>query len=1084
LALLSFGCSEFEGGQEAEDTQEHLKEILASYDVPGTPGSGSDGTEEEVEWLADLGEPCIQNSDCLSEYCVDGPDGPVCTQECVSSCPNGWICKGVSSISAGADLLFLCVPIGADLCHPCTTDKQCQGGICATVEGKGGCTIACAEDKECPVGYTCQGMPYYGGVGNFKGCRPKNGSCTCNSANNGNLQSCELENEHGVCLGYQTCSSKQGWVECSAPEPAPESCNGKDDDCDGLIDEEVAETKDCEHDVPGIGKCAGQATCVGLAGWVCQAPIPQLENCDYVDNNCDGQIDEDFMQGEAYVHDLHCGGCDKSCLNAIANGVGGCLLTGGIPKCVVKKCYPGFTKANDLQCIPDVQTVCQACETDLNCFGGGKCITLDDGKYCTKPCLGESDCPDGYECNGDFQCVPETLSCTCDGSNLNLQRECTQTTVMTGGQIVTCSGVEICQEAGWSPCVLPSDICDGLDNNCDGKIDEDYQVNGIYSQDEHCGKCGNNCNSLIYVNAKGKCDGEGVFPSCTMVCNIGTYDVNDNPKDGCECVLTNTTDTPGGLDANCDGVDGEVDNGIFVAKTGHDANAGTLESPVLSLGIAIFLAAESGKRDVYVATGVYLESIALQPDVAVYGGYSADFSKRNIKAYQTTIIGNTPTASYPGAVTAKTLKGAVAGSSRLDGFTIFGADNKKAGGSSYGVYVLDCDNSLMLSNLHIIAGDGGGGTNGSAGVHGQGGGSGKDGKAAKDVGTPFCVAGHWNAGGDAGVNTCNGLQVSGGTGGTAICPDFDDSGAQPKSDPYTQSSSNVENGLNGKLASGGNGEGGSAGYDSALNFNPTECAICNPFVSNDGKGKVGQNGSNGTVGAGAVSGLACSNSQGTVVNGLWQGVISTSGNLALPGGGGGGGGAGGGVESQGCSSKPAKFSDVGGSGGGGGAGGCGGGSGTGGGAGGGSFALFMLWSQSPSSVPSLSGNLLRRGYGGNGGYGGPGGVGGAGGSGGLGGSGGSFPASISPDWCAAAGGVGGDGGSGGHGGGGGGGCGGVSYGLYSHGISTSKLVGAGYKAGTNIVEAGGAPGSGGPGGPSLGNQGQGGLTGAQGNFNF
>ncbi|MGC6418396.1 MAG: MopE-related protein, partial [Bradymonadia bacterium] len=49
----------------------------------------------------------------------------------------------------------------------------------------------------------------------------------------------------------------------------PESCNGRDDDCDGLIDEETSELNAC-------GGCG---------------PVP-VENCDGIDNDCDGVIDQ------------------------------------------------------------------------------------------------------------------------------------------------------------------------------------------------------------------------------------------------------------------------------------------------------------------------------------------------------------------------------------------------------------------------------------------------------------------------------------------------------------------------------------------------------------------------------------------------------------------------------------------------------------------------------------------------------------------------------------------------------------------------------------------------------------------------
>ena len=47
---------------------------------------------------------------------------------------------------------------------------------------------------------------------------------------------------------------------------------------------------------------------------------------------------------------------------------------------------------------------------------------------------------------------------------------------------------------------------------------------------------------------------------------------------------------------------------FFVAKTGSDAAPGTRAQPVLTIGQGLTLAKTQGKRDVYVATGVYSDS--------------------------------------------------------------------------------------------------------------------------------------------------------------------------------------------------------------------------------------------------------------------------------------------------------------------------------------------------------------------------------------------------------------------------------------------------------------------------------------------
>ncbi len=82
-------------------------------------------------------------------------------------------------------------------------------------------------------------------------------------------------------------------------EQVQESCNGKDDDCDGAVDEGPAPIR--PDDAPACGPsldCAGLTEvgrCVDGA-WVCERPLaeedPETTLHDGVDNDCDGEIDE------------------------------------------------------------------------------------------------------------------------------------------------------------------------------------------------------------------------------------------------------------------------------------------------------------------------------------------------------------------------------------------------------------------------------------------------------------------------------------------------------------------------------------------------------------------------------------------------------------------------------------------------------------------------------------------------------------------------------------------------------------------------------------------------------------------------
>ncbi len=79
----------------------------------------------------------------------------------------------------------------------------------------------------------------------------------------------------------------------TADEPSPELCNDVDDDCDGLVDDGVCDCDPAQWfpcvSPGGVGACGnGYIECDGN----CQAPGPAPETCNGVDDDCDGQIDE------------------------------------------------------------------------------------------------------------------------------------------------------------------------------------------------------------------------------------------------------------------------------------------------------------------------------------------------------------------------------------------------------------------------------------------------------------------------------------------------------------------------------------------------------------------------------------------------------------------------------------------------------------------------------------------------------------------------------------------------------------------------------------------------------------------------
>ena len=1021
----------------------------ADYGLPDF--SGKDLPQPSCDdFPVGFGCPCQENGDCSSGYCVESAEGFVCTSQCFEDCPEDWTCKGLSGF--GADIIFLCVPKSKKLCYPCKNDNQCGGGKCVTMGQDLYCAIYCEGAQDCPGGFDCEQVA--SPDGNYGLCLPVSGTCDCRQDNAGELRPCYKENELGQCYGYEECDPEQGWGNCSAPAPSVEECNGLDDDCDLAIDEGLDYGGPCEV-TNDFGTCLGSPTCLGPLGWACQAQEPAQEACDYTDNDCDGLVDEGFMQDGKYVHHEHCGSCAVSCALGFPNAQAMCDTTMPVPACVVEKCDLGYIKLNDYQCIPNTAALCEPCTTDDNClFEGAKCITMSDGTYCSKQCETNEDCPSAYLCKsyeGSLQCIPDTNSCTCTGDNLDLSKSCSKTYPPEpdpGEPSITCYGYQFCEPAGWSDCDFPQETCDTVDNDCNGVADDPFvDAQGRYITDDNCGQCGNNCTVLNLANASGVCNTAKAIPDCKMECKDDYFDVNSNPSDGCECHYQGLTDLPGGEDTNCDGVDGEVGNAVFVAKNGNNNNDGTIDAPLLTIGAAITRAENDGKRDVYVATGVYSESIVMVDGVNIYGGYSSDFLTRHILLYETVIMGTSPSQAKPAAVTATGITGSP---TTLDGFTIFGFDNDEPGKSSYSMYIRDCDENLVIRNNHVYAGDGGNGGFGANGVDGTDGIDGNPGSNAHLHGSTVCnQAGPVKGGGASGNKSCGGVDVSGGKGGDSYCP-------QSNADPKTG-----ELGLSG--SGPGAGQGGGAGWDGAF---MSECGLCN--VPND-LPMDGADGGHGNDGESGGAGQGCQTAVGTVQGGLWQPTGGTPGQPGTNGGGGGGGGAGAGVTNLvSCTVQ------IGGTGGGGASGACAGTSGQPGGGGGGSFGIFLYYSLPGLGVPQIEANFIQ------GGKGGAGGVGGTGGTGGVGGTGGAGGIESVPAWCARKGGNGGNGGTGGHGGGGGGGCGGMSGAIYVHGSAGLNLQPL--KAGNQLIPGNG--GNGGSGGPSIGNPGSAGLNGTAAATNF
>ena len=611
-------------------------------------GVAADGGEVSVDGgppqPGATGAPCATNGACLSGFCVDALGGGYCSQGCADGCPLDWVCRQVGTTP---DPAYICVRDEPTLCLPCAEDSHCQGSgsLCLDLGGGRFCGVDCSVGggelgDVCPDGYSCADVE--GASGPARQCVPDNGSCDCSATNPGQVRACSVSNVNGTCFGEEECNPAQGWVGCTALPAAPEICDGADNDCDAQADEGMA-ARACEVTNPH-GTCYGVETCEGAGGWVCTANAPAEEACNGQDDDCDGATDEGFVDGSGLLLlPEHCGACNNSCWNTLvgADEVA-CELVEGQPTCRPVSCESGYFLFNDTSCLDENNQLCQPCAVDADCFGEvSRCLQLSatsPQRFCGRDCSGttelSTECPDGFTCEavagGGPQCTPVSNSCDCGPINDGLTKACARTNALG-----TCFGQETCDAAlGWFGCtaLLPTaetcngvdddcngsvdegltfgaacsrmndagscdgvevcggtagvvcdapvpvpEVCDGVDNNCDGTTDEGFAITVAMGGSEalkyntlaHCGVCGFACPSV--PNGTVICDAAPAVPVCALAaCEPGFY---PHPAGACLPVPTANLCAPCASDADCQGPD---DRCGADGSCGRDCSAGAI----------------------------------------------------------------------------------------------------------------------------------------------------------------------------------------------------------------------------------------------------------------------------------------------------------------------------------------------------------------------------------------------------------------------------------------------------------------------------------------------------------------------------